>query len=71
MQYLVYAGVALAVIGMLGLGYCIKTAASLRKEANEGHDIKDRMGTLVAVNTASVVIAFIGLGMVIVGRLLG
>lgn len=71
MQYLVYIGILFAITGMIGLGYCIKLASAIKKDANDGQDTKDRMGKLIAANTAAVGIAFIGLAMVAVGKLLG
>lgn len=69
MEYLLYLGVVMAVLGLIGLGFCIKMAAGLKKAEANGEDTKDRMGTLIALNTASLGIAFIGLALVGVGMI--
>lgn len=67
--YLVYAGVVLAVLGLVGLGYAMRLAVKLKKDAPEGQDAKDRMQFLVAANTAALGTSFIGLALVTVGVL--
>ena len=70
MQYMIYAGVVLTVLGLGGLGFCIKRAIKIQRDANEGEDTKSRMQTLVALNTAALGSSFIGLALVTVGVLL-
>ncbi len=70
MQYMIYAGVVMAVLGLIGLGYCIKLARDVKRDADAGTDTKDRMQMLVALNTAALGTAFIGLGLVTVGVLM-
>ncbi|NOR61238.1 MAG: hypothetical protein GQ535_01940 [Rhodobacteraceae bacterium] len=67
--YMVYAGAVLAVLGLLGLGYSVRMALKLKKDAPEGQEAKDRMQLLVAVNTAGLGTGFIGLALVAVGVL--
>ncbi|MBL4806959.1 MAG: hypothetical protein JKY31_06665 [Rhodobacteraceae bacterium] len=70
MKYLIYAGIVLAVLGLIGLGICIKMAGGIKRDANAGENTKDRLQTLIALNTASLGTAFIGLGLVTVGVLM-
>jgi len=56
-------------LGLIGLGLSVKMALKLKKDAPTGQEQKDRMGLLVAVNTAALGTAFIGLTLVAVGVL--
>jgi len=67
--YMVYAGAVLAILGLIGLGYSIRLAMKLKKDAPEGQEAKDRMQFLVAINTAALGTGFIGLTLVAVGVL--
>lgn len=71
MQYMIYIGVVMAVLGLVGLGVCIKKAGGIKRDAEAGQNTKDRMQMLIALNTASLGTAFIGLALVTVGVLLG
>ncbi len=71
MQYMIYIGVLMAVLGLVGLGISIKKATQIKRDADAGKDTKDRMQMLIALNTASLGTAFIGLALVAVGVLLG
>jgi len=66
---LIWGGSALAVIGLLMLGWCIWRALAIRR-AGDLEDAKPQMQTLLAVNMAAVGIAAIGLACVVVGLIL-
>lgn len=66
---MIAAGSALAVLGLLMLGYCIMRALAIRR-SGEAETAGQEMRTLVAINMAGVGIAFIGLGLVLVGVIL-
>ncbi len=70
MQYMVYGGAGMAVMGLVGIGFCVRLAGRIKRDADAGEDTKDRMQTLVALNTASLGIAFIGLAAATVGVLM-
>ncbi len=67
--YMIYAGVALAGLGLIGIGISVRMALKMKKDAPEGQEAKDRMQLLVAINTAALGTAFIGLGLAAVGVL--
>lgn len=71
MQYMIYIGAVMALLGLAGLGLSIKKAMKIKRDAEAGEDTKDRMQTLIALNTASLGTAFIGLALITVGVLLG
>ncbi len=63
---LIWGGSALAVTGLLLLGWCILKALKIRS-AGDDVDATERMQTLLAVNMGAVGIAAIGLGCVVMG----
>ena len=67
---LIYAGVAIAVIGMFGLVWCI----NLARRVKGGHVPDDQLQSafikISAVNMASMGGAFIGLALLLVGLIL-
>ncbi len=67
--YMVYAGVVLAGLGLIGIGISVRMALKMKKDAPEGQEAKDRMQLLVTINTAALGTAFIGLGLAAVGVL--
>lgn len=69
--YMVYAGAVLAFLGLVGLGFSVRMALKIKKAAEAGENTKDRMQTLMAVNTAALGTSFIGLALVTVGVLVG
>ncbi|MCF6272483.1 MAG: hypothetical protein L3J37_04710 [Rhodobacteraceae bacterium] len=69
--YIVYAGAVLTILGLVGLGISVRMAFKIKKDAIAGEDTKDRMQTLIALNTAALGFSFIGLALVAVGVLLG
>ena len=66
---LIWAGSALAIIGLLMLGWCIWRGLAIRK-AGQTETATSEMQKLIAINMAAVGIAFIGLAMVVVGYIL-
>ena len=70
MDWLIYLGALVTMIGLFGLGYCIWKANALRTSGLEGHDMTQALQRLIPINLASVSVAGIGLAMVVVGILL-
>jgi len=70
MTSFLWIGAVFAAIGIAGLVWCIRRASRLRR-SDAGRDETQRvLQTLVAVNFASVALAFLGLAMMIAGGLL-
>ncbi len=67
--YMIYAGAVMAVLGLIGLGYAVRLALKLKKDAPEGQDATNRIQFLVAINTAALGTSFVGLALVTVGVL--
>lgn len=68
---LIYGGIALTVLGLVGLGACIRRALAIKRaEESASDETRAAMHRLVAMNMASVGTAFFGLALVVVGALL-
>ncbi|MEL6679661.1 MAG: hypothetical protein AAFQ51_13230 [Pseudomonadota bacterium] len=71
MTIMIYVGAALVVLGLVGIGYCLREAARLKKLAQEDPEaVRSRLHGLVAVNMGAVGLAFMGLALVVVGLIL-
>jgi len=67
MEALIWIGVALVVLGILGLIYCIVVAARARSAGLEGEAMEARLRKLVAFNLGSLALSGLGLMLVVVG----
>lgn len=70
MVWLVILGAIVTLAGLAGLGLCIRRAAALKGAAQDPDAVRARLHGLVALNMASVGVAFIGLALVVVGLIL-
>lgn len=70
MDFLIYIGGAFTVIGLIGLGYCIKTAFAIKRSGDAGEDTAKRLRGLVAWNLGAMGMSSIGLAMIVVGLIL-
>lgn len=70
MEWLVPPGVVVTLLGVAGLGYCIFRAFGLRRSGLEGEELAAELQKLIPINMGSVFVGAIGLGMVLIGRLL-
>lgn len=67
MTWLIILGSITTLIGLAGLGVCIRRAAALRRDPDTA---KAGLHGLVALNMASVAVAGLGLALVVVGLIL-
>lgn len=70
MEWLVYIGAVVTLLGVAGLGWCIWRAYLLRRGGLEGEPLAAELQKLIPVNMISLLVGVIGLAMVVVGRLL-
>lgn len=70
MDSMIFSGIAITALGLIGLIYCIVKAFKARKADLKGVELTAHLKRLVAVNLASFFLSAIGLAMVIVGILL-
>ncbi|HHS89462.1 MAG TPA: hypothetical protein ENJ26_03755 [Rhodobacteraceae bacterium] len=71
MEWMIWPGAFVAFLGLLGLIYCIISAARARAQGLEPEQMQARLQKLVAINMAALGVSAIGLMMVVVGILLG
>lgn len=70
MDWLIWPGAIVAVVGVFGLAYCVRTAIKIRAENLDEAQMKARLQGLVALNMGALAISSIGLMMVVIGILL-
>lgn len=70
MDFLIYIGGAFTLIGLIGLGYCIKMAVAIKREGGDAADATKRLRSLVAWNLGAMGMSSIGLAMIVVGLIL-
>ena len=70
MQVMIAIGAILAVGGLLGVLWCIRKAAWLRRADVEDTTIRNELNRLIFVHMAAVGAAFLGLGLLVTGLLL-
>lgn len=71
MAALVWIGAALALGGLVGLGYCIVVATRAKRAGLEGEEMAARLRGLVALNLGALGVSALGLMLVVAGVMLG
>ncbi|MEM8871287.1 MAG: hypothetical protein AAGB10_14325 [Pseudomonadota bacterium] len=69
MTWLIILGTIVTLLGLVGLGVCIRKAASLRG-TGDADKVRSQLHGLVALNMGSVGLAGLGLAMVVMGVIL-
>lgn len=70
MQFLIWTGAGVTLIGLCGLFWCIFQAAAAKRENLSDEAMRARLGRLMPVNLAALSFAAIGLMVVIIGIVL-
>lgn len=71
MQALIWAGAALTLVGLAGLGYCILRAVRARRAGLDDAEMRAELQRVVAINMGAMGLSALGLAMVVSGILLG
>lgn len=71
MQMMIWAGAALTVLGLIGLGYCILRAARAKRAGLDDTAMRAELQRVVVINLAAVAFSALGLAAVVTGILLG
>jgi hypothetical protein len=71
MQALIWAGAALTLVGLAGLGYCVLRAMRARRAGLDDTAMRAELQRVVAINMGAMGVSALGLAMVVVGILLG
>lgn len=70
MDFLIYIGGVFTLVGLIGLGYCIKMAVAIKREGGDAADATKRLRALVAWNLGAMGMSSIGLAMIVIGLIL-
>ncbi|TPE48287.1 hypothetical protein [Amaricoccus solimangrovi] len=71
MMLVVILGGIMVAAGLIGLGYCVRAGFRIRREKPAPDVAEARFRLLLVVNFASVGLAALGLGLLVVGLVLG
>jgi heme exporter protein D len=71
MEYLVWIGAAISLIGLAGLVWCIVIVARAKRAQLSDEDMRNRLKQVVPLNLGALFLSVIGLMLVVVGVLLG
>jgi hypothetical protein len=71
MQALIWAGAALTLVGLVGLGYCILRASRAKRAGLDDAAMRAELQKVVVINLAAVGVSALGLAMVVAGVILG
>jgi len=71
MEFLVWAGALISLLGVAGLIRCVFIAIRARKDGLEGQEMRIRLQRAAMLNFAALCVSAVGLMLVIVGLLLG
>ena len=71
MAWLVWIGVAVTVLGLVGLALCVAKVVQARRAGLADADLRRRLQRVVAWNTAALGVSALGLAAVLAGILLG
>ena len=67
MAALVYVGTALAVAGLVTLGYCIWAAVSAKRAGLPDAELRARLQRIVTINMGALLLSVLGLMSVVLG----
>lgn len=71
MDWLIWAGAAVTLLGLAGLVWCIVRVAAARRAGLPDADLRARLRQVVALNLAALLVSALGLMLVVVGIVLG
>lgn len=71
MDWLIWTGAAVTLLGLAGLVWCILKVAAARKAGLPDADLRARLQRVVVLNFAALLVSALGLMMVVMGIALG
>lgn len=71
MEYLIWAGAVVSLLGMLGIFYCIFLALKAKRAGLPEDAMRARLQQVVVLNMAALLFSMVGLMMVVAGIILG
>tara|TARA_B100000674_G_C37188162_1_gene622835 strand:+ start:211 stop:435 length:225 start_codon:yes stop_codon:yes gene_type:complete len=70
MEFFIWIGSILSILGLVGLFWCIKTVLKAKKLATSDEQLRSNLRKVVPLNMASLFLSAIGLMLVILGIML-
>ncbi|MEL7255566.1 MAG: hypothetical protein AAGL23_15425 [Pseudomonadota bacterium] len=67
MEWVIWVGAAVSLLGLAGLVYCIKRVWSAKKAGLDDNALKDVLRKVVPINTGSLFLSIFGLMIVVIG----
>ncbi len=67
MEWVIWVGAGVSLLGLGGLVYCIKRVWSAKKEGLDDDALKDVLRKVVPINTGSLFLSIFGLMIVVIG----
>lgn len=71
MDWLIWSGAGMSILGIAGIGWCVVLVTRARGAGLPDAELRARLRRVVALNLGALVLSAIGLMMVVVGILLG
>lgn len=71
MEYVVWGGAALSLLGLVGIVYSIIAVSRTKKAGLSDEELRARIGKILPINLGALFVSTIGLMAVIVGIMLG
>lgn len=71
MEWLIWIGAAISLVGLAGIIGCIVAVARARRAGLNDADLRARMAPIVALNLGALFVSVLGLMLIVVGILLG
>lgn len=71
MDWLIWSGAAVSLMGLAGLLWCIVTVLRARRANLSDDEMRDRVRKVLPLNMGALFLSVIGLMMVVIGILLG
>lgn len=67
MEWIIWVGTALSLLGFVGIVYCIVSAVKLRKRFGPSEELRMGLMRLLPVNVGALTLSILGLGVVVAG----
>ncbi|PKP70814.1 MAG: hypothetical protein CVT82_04890 [Alphaproteobacteria bacterium HGW-Alphaproteobacteria-4] len=71
MEWLIWIGAAISLVGLAGIIGCIVAVARARRAGLDDANLRARMAPIVALNLGALFVSVLGLMLIVVGILLG
>ena len=70
MDYLIWAGAAVSLIGLAGIVWCILSVSRAKRDGLDDEALRKRLQSIVGLNLGALFVSVIGLMMVVIGIML-